>query len=377
MSENPKNDNERYSFKAFKNSKTGKKILLGVLSVVLAVLILFVAYIAYLLIDYHRIPDNKSLEITKNSNAVIETNVEYSALSYNIGFAAYTPDFGFFMDGGKESRAKSKESVNKTLGGILNLVKGTDADFIMLEEVDKKATRSHYVDQQSFLESGLKEYNSVFTVNYDSSYLFYPFTRPHGKSLAGTLTLSRFDITQSTRRSLPIEDTFMKFLDLDRCYTVSRMPVKNGKELILYTIHLSAYTSDGTIADEQFKMLVNDMQSEYEKGNYIVCGGDFNKDLLGDSGKYFGIPNENYTWAQPLKTEFLKDTALSLIAPLDKDNPIPSCRNADAPYNSDQFVVTVDGFIVSDNIEIRESKVIDTGFSYSDHNPVLIKFILN
>ena len=42
---------------------------------------------------------------------------EYTALTYNIGFGAYTPDFSFFMDGGESSWAKSKESVLDTVQG--------------------------------------------------------------------------------------------------------------------------------------------------------------------------------------------------------------------------------------------------------------------
>ena len=36
----------------------------------------------------------------------------------------------------------------------------------------------------------------------------------------------------------------------------------------------------------------------------------------------------------------------------------------------------IDGFIVSDNIEPTFVDVIDTGFRYSDHNPVKMKFKL-
>ena len=52
-------------------------------------------------------------------------------------------------------------------------------------------------------------------------------------------------------------------------------------------------------------MLISDMQAEYEKGNYCIAGGDFNKDLLGDSGKIFGIDGADYTWAQPVDSKLL------------------------------------------------------------------------
>ena len=170
------------------------------------------------------------------------------------------------------------------------------------------------------------------------------------------------------KKNIPNNTITRKLVDLDRCYTVSRVPVDNGKELVLYAVHLSAYTSDGTIAIEQMEMLLADMQSEYEKGNYCVCGGDFNKDLLGNP--------EEYTWAQPLPEELFQGKNLTLVPPLDTENPVPSCRNADAPYHEGQYVVTVDGFLVSDNVSVQQATVIDTGFAYSDHNPVTMTFTL-
>ncbi len=121
------------------------------------------------------------------------------------------------------------------------------------------------------------------------------------------------------RRSLPVETGVTKLLDLDRCYSVSKIPVSNGKALCLYNLHLSAYTSDGKIADEQLELLLSDMQAEYEAGNYVIGGGDFNKDLLeGGSEAYFGVSTEDYTWAQPLRFDLLEKTDIRLIAPQGK-----------------------------------------------------------
>mgnify|MGYP000118513935 FL=1 len=67
---------------------------------------------------------------------------------------------------------------------------------------------------------------------------------------------------------------------------------------------------------------------------------------------------------------------MQLIAPFDEKNPVPSCRNADQPYSESDFVVTVDGFLVSDNVTVEDALVLDTGFKWSDHNPVYMDFVL-
>ena len=353
--------------------KTPVKILLIVIAVILAAAI---AYLGYVMITYQRFDDNLPLDVTGEASETLETGKEYSLISYNIGFAAYTPGFGFFMDGGTQSRAKSKESVLEVMDGITKFLNERDADIFVIEEVDFDSDRSHHVDEREIITDSLTGYSHVFAQNYNSAYLFYPFTCPHGASKSGILTFSRFPITSSLRRSLPIETSMMKFIDLDRCYSVSRMDV-GEKELVIYSAHLSAYTSDGTIANEQLEMLIADMQSEYEKGNYVICAGDFNKDLIGNGSEVFGVSDTEYTWAQPIPDGLFTGTNLSIPVPFDANDPVPSCRNADGPYNSEQYVVTPDGFIVSDNITVIESSVIDTGFIYSDHNPVILRFELD
>ncbi len=357
-------------------NKTIKKVLKVVLIISICLVLIVGGYISYLFISYNRVADNKTLEVTSNNGGSAAVGTTYKMMSYNIGFAAYTPDFSFFMDGGDSSRAKSKQSVIDTTNSIIDLINKENADFVLLEEVDKKSHRSHKVNEAEMIKSSLNGFSSVFAQNWDSPYLFYPVTSPHGKSLTGLLTFSRFNITSSIRRSLPVETGIMKIVDLDRCYSKSRLNTSNGKELVLYTVHLSAYTSDGTIAVDQLKMLINDMKEEYKKGNYVICGGDFNKDLLGDSSKHFGISGEEHTWAQPFPNDMLNNSNLSLVAPINPEKPVPSCRNADAPYNPQQFVVTLDGFIVSSNIEVIKSEVLDTGFAFSDHNPVTLTFKL-
>ena len=344
--------------------------------VLLALLIVVLGYVAYVFLDYHRMEDNLPLTAEGDASGTVQTGTEYTVVSYNMGFGAYESDYSFFMDGGTESWAWSKERLDANLKNIADLLKERQADFYFVQEVDADATRNYHRNEADVLRASLTGYSSVWGQNYDSPFLFWPLTQPHGSSVAGLMTFSSAPITSSLRRSLPIESGVMKLVDLDRCYTVSRVPMENGKELVLYAVHLSAYTSDGVIADQQAEMLLSDMQSEYEKGNYCICGGDFNKDLLGNSEEVFGISAGDYTWAQPLPDSLFEGKNITLVPPLDKENPVPSCRNADAPYHEGQYVVTVDGFLVSDNVTVSSATVIDTGFAYSDHNPVTMTFTL-
>ncbi len=351
-----------------------KKILKAVLSVLLIFLLVVISYLTYVVVSYDRVEDNLKLEVSGKGKETVNVGEQLSLVTYNIGFGAYSDDYSFFMDGGKYSRAYSKEAVLNNTKGALETIQNQNPDFVFLQEVDVKGTRSYKINQTEILAKGLNNYSRIFAENYNSAYLFYPFNKPIGANKSGIMTFSKAKIIGSVRRSLPIEESLYKFLDLDRAYTVSRVNTDNGKELILYNVHLSAYTSDGTIADEQLKMLCEDMKNEYNKGNYVLAAGDFNKDLLGDSSKYFKRSEGEFTWAKPFDTSALPKEIISYTG-----SNAPTCRNADSAFRNDgtDFVLSVDGVLMSDNIKLLSCETVDTGFKYSDHNPVLAKFMLS
>lgn len=373
--------------------KTGK-VLSYIAGIVLLVLL---GYIIYLYVSYHRIPDNQELTVEtiseeEKAGDQLTTGQKYSALTYNVGFGAYTPDFSFFMDGGKSSWAKSKESVKETIKGAGELVASRNPDFALLQEVDLNSTRSYHVDEYSVLKETIPAYDSVFAQNYDSAFLFYPFTQPHGKSRSGLALFSKYPVTDSLRRSFPVSTSFSKFFDLDRCYSISRVPVDNGKELVIFELHMSAYGNSDAIREGQIRMLSEDMQKEYEAGNYVICGGDFNHDLKAADTQSKASDADNNTqtgsedsaepesWAYPFPRSELPEHfsfCLDQLSEDEKNNLWNSARNADMEYvPGETYTVTLDGFIISDNVECTKYENVNTGYSYSDHDPVYMEFQL-
>ncbi|MBO4572884.1 MAG: endonuclease/exonuclease/phosphatase family protein [Clostridia bacterium] len=356
-------------------NRTLKTIIKIVAVVLLAFIMLVAAYCAYVLLAFHRIGD-RSLDASGSSSSTIYRNSEYTLVSFNMGFGAYEDDYGFFMDGGTQSWAWSKERLDTNLTNIASLLKEQNADIYFVQEVDTDSTRTYHVDERKYLTSALSGKAYVYAQNFDSPFLFYPFLQPHGISKSGIMTFSSFPVTSARRVELPIEEGLSKLVDLDRCYLKCRLEMSNNKYLVLYNFHLSAYTTDGTIANDQLKLIISDMETEYAAGNYCVAGGDFNKDILGDSSVYFGKSDKEYNWAKPIPEGMFDDTHISIVAPLDEDDPVPTCRNADSAYHDGQYVLSIDGFMVTDNVKVQSSAVIDTKFRYSDHNPVKLTFKL-
>ena len=386
-----------------KKKLTKKRLALRIILCTLGVLLLVVAgYVIYVFSSYYRIPDNQALEPLPDTDRYSTMNrvppqrliVEpgdqtYTIMTYNMGFGAYTPDYSFFMDGGKYSWARSKNGLIDNLRNISNMLEGYDPDFVLVQEIDEDGTRTYHIDERNYIITGIDPFQHVYARNFHSPYLMWPLNEPHGANKSGLLTMSDAYISSATRRSLPVTKSLKKILDLDRCYTVTHIPIGNEriplrgieskddttttsqKELVLYNVHLSAYGMEDSVRDAQVSMLIEDMQAEYEKGNYVICGGDFNHNLRP------GSTDQAPDWAQPFPFEKLPSFLSFAHLSIDCDYSHNTCRNADEAYNPDTtFTVMADGFIVSDNVEVVYYENIDLQYAYSDHDPVILKFRL-
>lgn len=354
------------------------------LSIVAFVVLVLGSYVIYLSVQYYRIEDNQPLTIDRNSETKVALNTNYTISTYNIGFGAYTHDFSFFMDSGTMkdgkkvagtgSTAKNKETVLLNTQGAIDTIKDGNFDFMLFQEVDTDATRSHQVNQYNILNQAFGTYSTNFASNFHSAFLCYPINDPHGYVNGGIATYSKYKIDSSTRRQLPIDNGFIaKFFDLDRCLSLNRLPIEGSdKEFVLINLHLSAYDKGGVIRKQQLDALNNILAKEYEKGNYIVVGGDFNHDIV-ESKNLFETQQEVPDWVFQL---FNSDLAHHFG--FSGATNCPTCRSTDIPYTKGvNYSVVIDGFIVSDNITVVSNTNIDTDFMYSDHNPATMTFKLS
>lgn len=363
------------------------KITAIVIASLIGLLILTVlGYVIYISCQYYRIEDNLKLEVSNNQSNSVQLNQSYKISTYNIGFGAYTHDFSFFMDSGtmktgekvtgKNSTAKNKQVVLDNVNGAVNVAKQIDADFYLFQEVDIKGTRSHNVNQLELLTKLGNNFGYTFAENFHSAYLMYPFNDPHGANTAGIATFSKFKIDEATRISYPIDESFPnKYFDLDRCFSINRFKLENGKEFVLINSHMSAYDEGGKIRQKQLEKLNSILTEEYNKGNYVIAGGDFNHDIA-NSINLFPTKQEVPEWIFQLSNENLPNH-FSFAAAIDD----ATCRSTDIPYTKGvNYSVVIDGFIVSDNVQVENVTNLVNGqsvdFMFSDHNPATLTFKL-
>ena len=343
------------------------RILRSILYLLLILVVAFLLFLLYATIDDYR-PDEVTLQSTECEPDIISDSLEINLLIWNIGYAGLDASMDFFYDGGEQMRP-SREGVIRNMEGISStLAPYIGFDFIMLQEVDQDSKRSYHVNEFQTIKDQFKGYYSSFGMNYDVGFVPIPVSEPMGKVESGLMTLSKQCPGSVERHSFPGNYSWpMKLFMLDRCFLVNRYQVSNQKELVIINTHNSAY-DDGSLRAQQMSYLRDYLLSEYDKGNYVIVGGDWNQTPFGLKPE---LPFHRFD------TEDLTYVEKDYPAPGWKwsfDTTMPTNRRVAEPYDRDSSPTTIiDCFLTSPNVELKEVKTIDLNFQYSDHQPVQLQ----
>ena len=351
-----------------------RKVLRIIGRILLALVLVLMVALGVLTAAEYRPAERENLIAYHEADPVFQTGDTVTLVSWNCGYGALGDNADFFMDGGSSVYTADRDRVARNLEGIRDTLSGMEADLIILQEVDVHSDRSYGTDERTRLREVIPDGADVFAYNFKSLYVPYPIP-PIGHVESGLYTLSRADIREADRISLPCPFSWpIRIVNLKRCLLVSRIPVAGtDRELVLINLHLEAY-DNGEGKEAQTRQLQALMQQEYEAGNYVIAGGDFNQRFTNiDQSQY---PVYEGMW-QPGEIEaeaFGGDFTLLM------DPSAPTCRSLDRAYAGEdpegfQFYM-IDGFIVSSNIKVESVETIDTQFVCSDHNPVRLRFAL-
>lgn len=252
-----------------------KRKIYKVIGIILLIIIIaLAAFIGYLTVREYRPDAVESVEVSEGIRILSEDD-SFIVLTYNTGYGALSRGEDFFMDGGSKVRPDSKDVVGENLAGISAILKEQDADFYFLQEVDRDAKRSYHIDELEYYEDALG-FDGMYACNFKCDFVPYPMP-PIGEVDAGLVTMTDYEVSEATRIALPESFKWpVKTCNLKRCMLETRIPISgSNQELVLINFHLEAYDSgEGKIA--QSKMLAEKLQDEYDKGNYVIAGGDFN-----------------------------------------------------------------------------------------------------
>jgi len=347
------------------------KIVRPIFYVLLLLVGAFLLFLLYASIDDYKPDEISDLSIECEPD-ILADSIQFKLLIWNIGYAGLDASMDFFYDGGERMRPE-REGVMANLKGITTTLEPyTDFDFILLQEVDQDSKRSYHQNQEQLIQDQFKGYHSSFGKNYDVDFVPIPLSEPMGKVKSGLMSLSRHCPLAVHRHSFPGNYSWpVKLFMLDRCFLVSRFKLDNQKDLVLINTHNSAY-DDGSLRAQQMNHLSAFLLSEYERGNYVIVGGDWNQTPFGLEAE---LPSHRFD------TENLTYIEKDFPAPgwqWAYDSSLPTNRRVAFPYDQASSPTTIiDFYLLSPNIEANHVETIDLGFEYSDHQPVELEVRLS
>jgi endonuclease/exonuclease/phosphatase family metal-dependent hydrolase len=343
-----------------------KKIVKSVALIIAVLAIGFAGLILYALFSDYK-PEEKIIIAANTSPSMVSDTAELTFLTWNIGYCGLDKDMDFFYDGGTKVFTPKERCIGN-LHAVEKFLSDNDTcDFIFVQEIDKNSKRSYHVNEYDSLTGYLSSFNGFFAINYKVFFVPVPPASPMGKVFSGLATFSKARPSLSERYSFPGVYGFPKQLFmLDRCFLVNRYPLSSGKELIIINTHNEAFDK-GNIRKAQMAYLKDYILKEFDIGNYVITGGDWNQ-TPPDFNPDF-IKNIADTTNMVIPADFLHPDWKWLF-----DNSNPSERNVVKAYNPGTTPTTIfDFFLLSPNVEAVMVKCINLNFANSDHNPVLMK----
>lgn len=353
------------------------KKVLKILAILFAALALYIgAFIAFgTLNDYHP-TGMQPIKADQNAakKSIIDSTITLA--TWNIGYAGLGAESDFFYDKGQLLIALNSKvrpdypTTQRYMKGILQTLQAVPAEFWLLQEVDLHSKRSHFIHQYDSIRVANEGFESSFALNYNLKLLPLPLLEPwrfYGKVQSGLATLAKFTSISTERHQLPGAFPWPdKVFQLDRCASIHRYECPNNKQLVLVNLHLSAYDKQAAVKAKELEYLRQFFLEEWEKGHYVIAGGDWNL-----CPPYFRfdsfMPGMGADYVQfNIEPDWLPEDWKWVYDPT-----IPTNRNTDAPFKKGTtFTTLIDFFLISPNVKALKVKGINQDFQFSDHQPV-------
>ncbi len=302
-----------------------------------------------------------------NETRGIREGDQIELLTFNIGYAGLDQNADSFRHGGEQNTPESKETIEENLEGLSALLNSQTYDVLFLQEVDRGSKRSYGVDEAEYFHQTVGM-TGIYAQDFRCVFVPFPLIDFVGTVSSGIQTLTTLPVQSAQRIALPNSRAWPDRLwQMKHCVLITRVPIENsGRELVLMNLHIGENAED--MEEKQFEALAVLMRQEYEQGNYVIAGGDFNQAFPDDDFSMYPLRHTEYF--RPINMDgSLQEEGWFFVS----DRSTPSVRLLNEPYNKARWwaqYYVMDGFILSPNVTVEQVKTINAEFRNSDHNPV-------
>lgn len=249
------------------------------------------------------------------------------------------------------------EVVARTLAACVPIVRA--ADVALLQEVDRGARRTGYVDELPSLAEGFAQWASA--PYHRVAWLPYPARRPLGRVDFHLAVLSRYRMRDARRLQLPRmnEPRWRQALNLKRCVLDAQLPLEGGGALAVGVTHLSAFTKGDDTLARQVAALAEWMAARPKPW---VLAGDLNLLPPGDDPGRLRDAIQYSHARNPIEALIPRFRSI-----------LPPGIHTYQPYGSAPDR-TLDYVFASEDVEVLEAGVVPCDLS--DHLPVRVRLRL-
>ncbi|MDD2505559.1 MAG: hypothetical protein PHF21_04765 [Bacilli bacterium] len=283
------------------------------------------------------IPSKKRSNGTKK----LYSNDKVTIVTYNIGDCTY----------GSANFTTSKSDAKKNLNNIISLIEESSYDVCLLQESNWLNITNYFINPSKKISSHFNDQSFIYGSNSNILNVFD----------SGNMTMTKYESTNK-RLKVPIKGEGLindKFY-VHKLLIETRIKIfESDNELVIYNIHLAPFSNNRLVKLAQIKYILELAKLEYESGNFVVVGGDWNTNLSTKD-------QEKQSLNLELKKIFGDD--------LWKFKRLNSFTFQGKDKKGNIVNKTIDGFLFSPNIKGNVQSL--ENFEHSDHSPVELKLSL-
>jgi len=301
----------------------------------------------------------------------VEFNNSLVVMTWNIAYA-----YGK-GSGGSEFHLQSKEEMENSIRTVGEIIKESEVDIVLMQEIDFDSHRSGNMDQLKILANitGLKY--GAYAINWKAGYIPFPYWPPKshfGKMNSGTAVLSKYPITINKVTLHPKPETNSWIYNQFYLFRSSQyVKIKFGEKTFgIINNHLEAYNAENR--EKQASALV-EMADEFENSTAVLAfiGGDMNTVPIKAAKKhdFLGHPDDNYVGDKTF--EIL--TSMNAFNGAISEGDYIKNESSYFTFPSDKPDRKLDYIFVNDKITVTNAYILHAG-DISDHLPIVAELKL-
>jgi endonuclease/exonuclease/phosphatase family metal-dependent hydrolase len=316
---------------------------------------------AFLMLNRPAVAQGRDIEREQAENLPVAGEA-LDILIWNVGYGGLGAGSDFVADGGTHYFPPSRAAVRENVDGIARFLESqNDADFVLIQELARGGPVNYWTDVRARADAIFARRDRVFFADFKTRLMPWPLRLVHGQGLYSGRGVESADVV-----ALPAEDAGI--FGVRRRYASPYVRLAGDANWTIASVHLAAFDEDALVRTRQLRDLLTWAEQEYASGRRVVIGGDWNFQIAETAFPH--TTEERFLfWLFPFPQD-----ALPQGWRIAADGSIPSVRTNHKPYVAgENYVTTIDGFIVSPNVAVESVHGFDLGFRHSDHQPVRIR----